>query len=346
MLEILDDLHGLDPSVIHRDIKPSNVLRRPDGSYVLVDFGGVRVALLDDQAGSTIIGSHGHMAQEQLMGRAEPASDLYRLGVTLVHLLNRKAPSDRTTGMELDFSDHIRISDEFEQWLNGMLEPLVEDRFASAREALVAIEGQETSVGDDFESSPDPPQANAGRTWDCERLHVESQGADHLTLVYSSYRGLGGMGALLARKLEYLTSPSRERLILSKESLYVDTASARDENWIHAWGVNRARHPISIRRVGPGFPSSPDMERDKFFSIVPAIACQHGEKEERYEWFGTRARFTADPWGESSSSGSLACHVLIETTTGAGRSTGSPTRLRRRYETYLPGLHNDVSLLR
>ena len=34
---ILDYLHGQHPPVVHRDIKPSNVLRRPDGSFALID---------------------------------------------------------------------------------------------------------------------------------------------------------------------------------------------------------------------------------------------------------------------------------------------------------------------
>ena len=34
-------LHGRASPVVHRDIKPRNVVRRPDGSYVLVDFGAV-----------------------------------------------------------------------------------------------------------------------------------------------------------------------------------------------------------------------------------------------------------------------------------------------------------------
>src|SRR6185369_13107854 len=39
--EALAYLHGRTPPVVHRDIKPRNVVRRPDGSFVLVDFGAV-----------------------------------------------------------------------------------------------------------------------------------------------------------------------------------------------------------------------------------------------------------------------------------------------------------------
>ena len=39
VLGILVYLHGHQPPVIHRDIKPSNLMRRLDGSVVLIDFG-------------------------------------------------------------------------------------------------------------------------------------------------------------------------------------------------------------------------------------------------------------------------------------------------------------------
>ncbi|MGM0559346.1 MAG: serine/threonine protein kinase [Myxococcota bacterium] len=87
-------LHSLSPPVIHRDIKPSNIMRRPDGTLVLVDFGSVRDALEPDQAGSTIAGTIGYMAPEQLRGVASPASDVYGLACCALHLLTRMPPVD------------------------------------------------------------------------------------------------------------------------------------------------------------------------------------------------------------------------------------------------------------
>src|SRR4029077_3528800 len=85
VLEILDYLHSRVPPVIHRDIKPSNLIRAPDGTIALVDFGGV----LDgarESGGSTIVGTFGYMAPEQLSGQVTPATDLYALGATIVAL--------------------------------------------------------------------------------------------------------------------------------------------------------------------------------------------------------------------------------------------------------------------
>ncbi len=95
LLDILEYLHGRVPPVLHRDIKPANVLLRPDGAPALVDFGAVRTIFrAADEGGSTVVGTYGYMPIEQTMGRASPASDLYAVGATLLHLITRRPPAD------------------------------------------------------------------------------------------------------------------------------------------------------------------------------------------------------------------------------------------------------------
>jgi len=96
--EVLDYLHRQAPPVIHRDLKPHNIIRRPaegdrSESYVLVDFGSVRQKL-EPKGGSTVVGTFGYMAPEQLQGRALPATDVYAVGATALRLLTGKEPEE------------------------------------------------------------------------------------------------------------------------------------------------------------------------------------------------------------------------------------------------------------
>src|SRR5262249_24875756 len=76
-----------------RDLKPSNVIRRPDGSFVFIDFGAVRDKM-KPEGGSTVVGTFGYMAPEQFQGRAMPASDVYAVGTTALAMLTGREPED------------------------------------------------------------------------------------------------------------------------------------------------------------------------------------------------------------------------------------------------------------
>ena len=90
LLDVLEYLHSHKPPLIHRDIKPSNILRdRRSGQIKLVDFGLARSAC---GATQTAVGTLGYCAPEQSVGRAEPRSDLYSVGATMIQLLTRKDP--------------------------------------------------------------------------------------------------------------------------------------------------------------------------------------------------------------------------------------------------------------
>lgn len=137
-LDALIYLHGLAPPLIHRDIKPSNLIWHEQRLY-LIDFGAVQ-DMMRPEGSSTIVGTFGYMAPEQFSGRAVPASDLYALGATLVHLLSGRSPGELPQReLRLDFRDYVSCSEPFLQWLEHMLEPLSEYRFKSAAEAKSAL---------------------------------------------------------------------------------------------------------------------------------------------------------------------------------------------------------------
>lgn len=141
---ILIDLHQTTPPIIHRDIKLKNIMRRPNGRLVLIDFGSVKEVIKDsDVGGSTIAGTFGFMAPEQFAGMAQPASDVYALGVTAVTLLSRQQPQALLDASnKLIWRQHVNVSPYLMQVLETMLAPDLTQRARSAQQVLDLIEGQ------------------------------------------------------------------------------------------------------------------------------------------------------------------------------------------------------------
>jgi len=133
MLEILAYLHSLNPPVVHRDIKPSNIILRQDGSYALIDFGAATSTQKTNA--STFVGTNGYMAPEQMMGRAEPRSDLYSLGATALQLATGLHPSDLTRENFAFRLDDLGLSPRLLRILERLVHPLPEKRFQGVRQA-------------------------------------------------------------------------------------------------------------------------------------------------------------------------------------------------------------------
>ncbi|MCA9644547.1 MAG: serine/threonine protein kinase [Polyangiaceae bacterium] len=139
MADVLGYLSQRAPPVIHRDIKPSNIVRRPDGSYALVDFGSVRDHLKAD--GSTVVGTFGYMAPEQFQGRALAVSDVYGLGATALTLLTGVAPDQqphRGLGIDVESALGAGADSELVALLSGMLTPDPDVRTRDLKAALRA----------------------------------------------------------------------------------------------------------------------------------------------------------------------------------------------------------------
>ncbi len=141
LLKILIYLHELSPPVLHRDIKPSNIIWGKNRQVYLVDFGAVQERAKAEGATFTVVGTGGYAPPEQLWGRAVPASDLYAVGATLIHLLTGSAPVDLPQReMRLQFRDQVSLSPSLAHWLETLIDPAPELRFSNAREALEALQ--------------------------------------------------------------------------------------------------------------------------------------------------------------------------------------------------------------
>lgn len=140
VLEILSYLHGLQPSVLHRDIKPSNLILADDVPIYLVDFGAVQNRAVTEGVTFTVVGTTGYTPLEQFWGRAVPASDLYALGATLIHLLTGITPADLPQqDLRIQWSDRVSVDPQLIRWIDVLTAPDLDARFSSAAEALEAL---------------------------------------------------------------------------------------------------------------------------------------------------------------------------------------------------------------
>lgn len=140
VLSLLSYLHERDPALLHRDLKPANILRDDQGQISLVDFGAARQLLLRGDS-ATVTGTFGYLAPEQFYGQALPESDLYALGVTLIHLLSGRHPADLPReGLKLCYREFVHADAVLLDWLDQLLAVDAEARPPSAKAALELLE--------------------------------------------------------------------------------------------------------------------------------------------------------------------------------------------------------------
>lgn len=89
--DVLQYLHTREKSIIHRDIKPANIMLDPKTRNItVIDFGTAKQCEVNDKNGlTTCLGTPGYAAPEQYggLGRTDPRTDIYALGMTMYALL-------------------------------------------------------------------------------------------------------------------------------------------------------------------------------------------------------------------------------------------------------------------
>jgi eukaryotic-like serine/threonine-protein kinase len=145
ILPVLQFVH--EQKVIHRDIKPENIMHRKNGQIVLIDFGLSKQLTEQVTSRGTTGGTMGYAPPEQIRaGVAYPATDLFALGATCIHLLTNVTPDnlydfqqDRWIWQDLLQKNQRVISADLAEILNKMLRSEVKDRYQSARDILIDL---------------------------------------------------------------------------------------------------------------------------------------------------------------------------------------------------------------
>jgi eukaryotic-like serine/threonine-protein kinase len=95
LADAIDAIHAHPQRIVHRDIKPSNLLiHQDDGRLVIADFGIARAMQKERPLTGSgwALGTEHYTAPEQGQGNAEPASDIYSLGVVAYQMLTGLLP--------------------------------------------------------------------------------------------------------------------------------------------------------------------------------------------------------------------------------------------------------------
>jgi serine/threonine protein kinase len=148
----LRDLSGQPLGLIHRDVSPHNVMVTYDGQVKLIDFGIAKLARSEHRTRTGVVkGKLTYMAPEQFTGATDHRADIFSVGVMLWELAARQrywgdllepAIIGRLVSGHLPhLRTHVEMDADIWQICARALAPLAEDRYASAAEMQMDLEG-------------------------------------------------------------------------------------------------------------------------------------------------------------------------------------------------------------
>src|SRR5579884_1521834 len=160
----IDTVHAHPQQIVHRDIKPSNLLiHQDDGRLVLADFGIARAMQKESaltQRGWAV-GTEHYIAPEQEAGNAEPASDIYSMGVVAYQMFTGLLPFQAVVRYRVS---EIPLPSKINPALPAALDPVImrametepAKRYPSARAFADAVNGA-LNTGPAFPAVPPTP---------------------------------------------------------------------------------------------------------------------------------------------------------------------------------------------
>lgn len=150
LLPVMQFIHNM--GVVHRDIKPENIMYRQNNQLVLIDFGISKELSSTVMTIGTTVGTIGYAPPEQMTyGVSYPASDIYGLGATCIHLLTNIPPNflynsqeKRWVWKDVLASKGIFISDLLIRVLDKMLSEDIRNRYQSVDEIIRDLQPEPT----------------------------------------------------------------------------------------------------------------------------------------------------------------------------------------------------------
>ncbi|MCL2325971.1 MAG: serine/threonine protein kinase [Proteobacteria bacterium] len=173
LAEILRQLQNRGVPIIHRDINPNNIIIDEKRKVWLTDFGVV-AAFSQKTNASTMAGTAGYMAPEQLMGKVTPAADMYALGATILTMLTGIEPHQiKTRKLKLQYEDLLPESVPlwFSDILSDLLEPDPENRIQNADELLQLLSAPHDVKPDDRQMAQGSALKEAIVSLRVEKMH-------------------------------------------------------------------------------------------------------------------------------------------------------------------------------
>ncbi len=162
-----------EAGLLHRDISPENIFLCSDGSIRLIDFGGARQALIDQNKNLSVILKPGYAPLENYVSRGKrgPWTDNYSLAATVFRMLTGTRIPEAMVRMSNDtleqrMAEAATIPEAVKPVLLKALSIQPEDRYADTREFQA-----------DFESAADVQGPAAAVSLDAkESKYIELSG--------------------------------------------------------------------------------------------------------------------------------------------------------------------------
>jgi len=170
--EALDYAHAA--GIVHRDIKPANLMRTPESTVKIMDFGLARAAEAQLTQDGALLGTPSYMSPEQIRGESlDGRSDLFSLGIVLFEMLTGEKPFPgdsissiiyRIVNEEPKEAREVqpKLRPELDAFLIKAMSKDPADRFATGKEFARALRGAagtltEARVGPTGAEAPDVP---------------------------------------------------------------------------------------------------------------------------------------------------------------------------------------------